>query len=684
MSDPEKGFSSFEVINDRRTMQERGEETLNAIKAEAEKRYVDDLRNIEDMLKSGRIDRIKADAFRKEVKERRDAALATADDEAVVRRRVEKIANEFAPTAPSAEPTPAPVPEAPTPTPAPEAEPKATNDLDGETSEQDNTDTTENTVEQDDAVTEKIAELEKENAELKNRFDELTAKLKELVEENEVTIDGISKGKTIKSAKFIPKANSTADVDSADSADTADIIAPIPDVASTGNANLDGAPIPDPNTVQQESKKNRAFKALIASIIGVMALSTFFGRGGNSSKNADEQSPKSATESVDNNHTEVDTGIDFGEQPDFNPYEFMNQYLGHEEAESISDKATYHGQFASEDGSTYNTNKSGKHSFGESLKSGVSEEEMKEDLTDRQNQTGQLAATYYYMQEKTTNPSFGVKGAKFNNPDDLLEAMEANPELHQRVYDFVKGIIANNPMIEDEVKGKFQNFFLDSEFETGDVDTSNVEVVGCTTYEDGTKVYRLSYEWVDENGVTHTDTFTFKEKCGGQPLDMIDFTSTVRQITPDPEPGNPTPTNKPTVTPTNAPTPTVKQKSPENEKRIVKQAEDQPGGISGHVTQTKTNDIGQKTAEPSRTQESRNPVETQSTPGNGTTVTNNEGQTTKYVEDTKRDTNTGVLTTAETPAAAETQQRANESERTNPLTDQEADDLIDQILNSQR
>ena len=50
MSDPEKGFSSFEVINDRRTMQERGEETLNAIKAEAEKRYVDDLRNIEDLL----------------------------------------------------------------------------------------------------------------------------------------------------------------------------------------------------------------------------------------------------------------------------------------------------------------------------------------------------------------------------------------------------------------------------------------------------------------------------------------------------------------------------------------------------------------------------------------------------------------------------------------------------------
>ena len=214
------------------------------------------------------------------------------------------------------------------------------------TSEQDNIDITENTTEQDDAVTEKIAELEKENEELRNRLDELNTKLKELIEENETTIDGISRGPAIKSAKFISRKDYNKGIKRGPAFKTARFVPKTTDTVEPddsaipvltgdidpGNDPDRGDPIPDPNTVQREGKKNRAFKALIASIIGVVALSAIFSRIGNSSKKTDEQSPKTATESVDNNHTEVDTGIDFGEQPDFNPYEFMNQYLGHEEA----------------------------------------------------------------------------------------------------------------------------------------------------------------------------------------------------------------------------------------------------------------------------------------------------------------------------------------------------------------
>ena len=164
---------------------------------------------------------------------------------------------------------------------------------------------------------------------------------------------------------------------------------------------------------------------------------------------------------------------------------------------------------------------------------------MKDEMLGRMIQPGQLAATYFYMQEKTSNPDFGVEGAKFSNPDDLLEAMENDSELHQKVYNYIKDTIKNNSLAESTVTGTFHNFFMDSQFETGNIDTSNVEVVGCTTNEDGTKVYSLAYTWEDKDGNFHMDTFTFKEKCGGQPLDQLDFTTTVRQI-PSPEnPDNP-------------------------------------------------------------------------------------------------------------------------------------------------
>ena len=200
-----------------------------------------------------------------------------------------------------------------------------------------------------------------------------------------------------------------------------------------------------------------------------------------------------------------------------------------EEHESISDIATYKGQYANEDGSWYNAEKHGNINFGKELISGASEDEMKEELTGRMIQTGQLAATYYYMQEKTTDPSFGVDGAGFDDPDTLTEAMEADTDLHQQVYDYVMAIIDHGKLSEDTVTGRFHNFYMDSKFETGDVDTSNMEVVGCETTENGTKVYKLEVTWSDKEG-THTDTYTFKERCGGQPLDQIDFTTTVRQV----------------------------------------------------------------------------------------------------------------------------------------------------------
>ena len=202
-----------------------------------------------------------------------------------------------------------------------------------------------------------------------------------------------------------------------------------------------------------------------------------------------------------------------------------------EKHESISEISTYKGQFASEDGKTFNKNKNSDVSFGEPLRSGLTEDEMKEDFGGRMSQPAQLAATYYDMQKKTSNPNFGVEGAKFDSPNELTEAMKNDPELHQKVYDFIMLTIGRDKLSEGTVNGPFNNLFMTSDFETGDVDTSKVEIVGCTTKENDTKVYKLEDTWGDGGGGgVHTDVFTFKEICGGQPLDEEDFTTTVRQI----------------------------------------------------------------------------------------------------------------------------------------------------------
>lgn len=273
------------------------------------------------------------------------------------------------------------------------------------------------------------------------------------------------------------------------------------------------------NETIEKAKKKAGLKKLLAGIVvlvaaGVMAVTGYFGI--NAIKN-----------NIPQNTTKTEATADIDQSAS-------------EDKESIAELSTYRGQFASEDGSTYNDEKGAKVNFGEALKSGAPEAEMKDDIINRMVQPGQLAATYFYMQEKTTNPNFGVEGAKFSNPDELLEAMEKDSDLHQRVYNYVKNTIKNNKLAEDTKTGVFHNFFMDSQFETGNIDTSNVEVVGCTTNEDGTKVYSLMNTWEDKDGQIHVDIFTFKEACGGQPIDQIDFTSTVRQI---PSPENPNPEN---------------------------------------------------------------------------------------------------------------------------------------------
>ena len=280
-----------------------------------------------------------------------------------------------------------------------------------------------------------------------------------------------------------------------------------------------------------------------------------------------------------------------------------------EDKESIAELSTYRGQFANEDGTSYNSEKGAKVNFGEELKSDAPEAEMKDEMLGRMIQPGQLAATYFYMQEKTSNPDFGVEGAKFSNPDDLLEAMENDSELHQKVYNYIKDTIINNSLAESTVTGTFHNFFMDSQFETGNIDTSNVEVVGCTTNEDGTKVYSLAYTWEDKDGNFHMDTFTFKEKCGGQPLDQLDFTTTVRQI-PSPEnPDNP-----------DDPHDDLKPKDYDNmtriDNQILEDIADDIGTEEVRVTPTPTEDVSRQTPTQKPSSESYQGTE-------ATTVVNN-------------------------------------------------------------
>ena len=300
-----------------------------------------------------------------------------------------------------------------------------------------------------------------------------------------------------------------------------------------------------------EKRKSFLKKLATRALIIAGALATVVGLGSSFKAGEDEkiEAPhKIVQESDDNKDTEDNK----------------------EDNESIHDRSTYHGMFASEDGKTYNSEKAWIRNFGESVPSGVSEQEMKKAFGDRMVQPGQLAATYFYIQDiaKTSDANFGIKeAASFSNADELLEAMEADADLHQKIYDFVMNFNEKSSVKEDRVTGTFHNFYLDSEFETGDSDTSNIEVVACTTNENGTLVYEYTFTWTDANKNEHTGTFTWKEKCGLQPLAEYDFTHGVRKVTPpdttppDKTPPEKTPPKTPPTTPPKTP-PTTPPKTP--------------------------------------------------------------------------------------------------------------------------
>ena len=295
-------------------------------------------------------------------------------------------------------------------------------------------------------------------------------------------------------------------------------------------------------------KKKFGAAAIAAALAAGVALTSLIAFSGNNKDNKDVETSSNAVTDPEEEDSQEDK----------------------EDGESIHDRSTYHGHFASEDGKTYNSEKAAYANFGESLPSGLSESQMKEALGERMIQPGQLAGTYWYMQEKTNNPNFGVEGAKFDTPDQLLEAMEANPDLHQKVYDFVMSIIRGGNMAEDTIgdHNLRNNMYMVSNFETGDSDTSNVDVVRTVTDEYGRKVYTVTFTWVEEDGTKHTDIFTFKEICGGQPLDLIEFKGLEEIPNPDPDPiPDPDPTPDPDPDPDPDPTPTPEGKTPFDKKK---------------------------------------------------------------------------------------------------------------------
>ena len=293
------------------------------------------------------------------------------------------------------------------------------------------------------------------------------------------------------------------------------------------------------------------------------------------------------------------------------PEENLEEDNGEQE-KNIVEISTYHGMYASEDGSTYNNEKRNKLNFGPSLKTGVSEDEMKDELTGRLVQPAQLAATYNYMKDKTDDPSFGVEGADFDNDNDLIEAMEKNPDLHQKVYDFTCNFIRNNSMREDKVSGTFSNKLIDNDFETGDSDTSRSEVVAFSTEENNTPVYILESVGGDGGGGNKVIYYIFKGPCGGQPIDekkflnlrqvtenpvTPEYTPTSSNINPDTPPGKPdtppvTPPGKPDTPPVTPPAP----KDYENTGRIDDKTLEDSSSNSG----TGKTDVGQNKVDPDK------------------------------------------------------------------------------------
>ena len=252
-----------------------------------------------------------------------------------------------------------------------------------------------------------------------------------------------------------------------------------------------------------------------------------------------------------------------------------NTDYGLEEAEaneSLHDRSTYCGAFASEDGSTFNQAKVGRHAFAERFDaSDMTEEEIRTEWLegDGMNQFAARAAVYYDIATHTENPNFAVDGADFENPNELTQALMNDEDLDQRVYDALE-IFAYNSNIESVTTSDTRyTYGMDCQFETGNADTSQVNLVAYEVQGER-EVLEFTYYWMEDDGKTlHSETHRYGEPCGALQPEHAIITSVpivTETPTPTPTPETPTPTPEtPTPTPeTPTPTPTAPPENPTN------------------------------------------------------------------------------------------------------------------------
>ncbi len=226
--------------------------------------------------------------------------------------------------------------------------------------------------------------------------------------------------------------------------------------------------------------------------------------------------------------------------PEIDNIDEQNKLQNHERAE-VGSPESYLNKFANEDGSTYNQNKpGGLYSFaGEDVLGSVrgNEQASKEGIKDVSMQVETLSAYLNALGDKD-RAELGIEGMtlrqineKLENDDAFCKATSAK---FLKMVD--EGIIAYGNL----EAGSYDNLYMDFIQQGQNASKENVEVVVCTTQENGTPVTILT----TPNG----SVLQLKDQCTQPVVKQGMWGSTIQDVPVKPDPGpippGPTPWGK--------------------------------------------------------------------------------------------------------------------------------------------
>lgn len=348
--------------------------------------------------------------------------------------------------------------------------------------------------------------------------------------------------------------------------------------AGSGSAEGQRSSDPERNDNSEDAEKKKKQKKVcgkrVAAFAGLAAVTGIAALGVTNwaSDKLDEISDLRAQLSAQQLENEDGLDLQDVENEDDDGDVDSTQYESKEEAmhafgeyyENISEASTYHGHFANEDGTDYNKDggKTSDYAFDVGYEHSDDEEYLKDQMCEALVQPGVLAV-YYSETDKATakagNEDWGVADLAYEDENDLEAQIMADSELHQKVYEEMFNAIQEGSVENGVLEaGNYDNYYFDADFSKGDIDATGVEIVGQTTYENGTKVLVLTVSWTGGSA-----SIKAKEACK-QIVTEEGGTIKLRQVDPG-NPGNPGNPGTP-VTTTVPNTPNTTPKTPPNTK----------------------------------------------------------------------------------------------------------------------